>query len=48
MNLTLDPLHILVPTWFVGLSLIGLGRHLVNKRKQQAKLVRIQSGRSHK
>jgi hypothetical protein len=43
MTLSLNPLHVLVPAWFVGLSLIGIARLIKQKRSAQLDPVRIKA-----
>gem|GEM_PF-2602681 len=43
MTLSLNPLHVLVPAWFVGLSLIGIARLIKQKRSAQLNPVRIKA-----
>lgn len=41
MTLSLNILYVLVPAWFVGLSLIGIARFIKGKRSAQLKPIRI-------
>lgn len=47
MILTINPLHILFPAFFVGFSLIGFAKYLHQKREQQLKYAAVKARREH-
>ena len=47
MILTINPLHILFPAFFVGFSLLGFAKYLHQKREQQLKNAAVKARREH-